>query len=257
MISKIILSLAVLVSHLLLFPNTAIPSWIILSILIVVALSVRVWQVVLVPILLLLMATTSLYFPQQIARLPSLPFLIPFLVTTLIAAPFAIMRENLNWFKKGQLDRNTWILIAVTGVMATGALIAWGFWSDTLALALIFARIMHNYSAWLMLGLMIPAFALINAFAEEVVYRGVLQEAFTRTFGEKHWTTFLLPSAAFAAAHVAGGFPNGKVGYVMVLFYGLMLGYLRQRSKGMLAPYLAHILADLTIGYFLYFKAMQ
>ena len=256
LINKTIAGVAIFVTHLLLLPNTAIASWSILVSLIVLALILKAWDVVLLPILLLLMATTGFYFPNQISRWPSLPFLIPFILTALVALPFNSWRNNLNWFKVGKIDRLTIGLIVGTGFIATGALIAWGFWSESMALYLIFARIMHKYSAWLVLGLCIPAFALLNAFAEEVVYRGVLQEAFSRTFGEKHWVTLVLPSAAFAAAHVAVGFPNGKVGYVMVLFYGLMLGYLRSRTRGILVPYLAHILADLTIGYFLYFRTL-
>ena len=65
-----------------------------------------------------------------------------------------------------------------------------------------------------------------------------------------------LQASAFAAAHVLLGFPNGRLGYLMVFVYGTMLGYLRVRSKGMLAPYLTHVLADLTIGYFLCFHRL-
>jgi hypothetical protein len=44
---------------------------------------------------------------------------------------------------------------------------------------------------------------------------------------------------------------------LMVLVYGIALGYLRKRGNGMLAPYITHVIADLTIGYFLYFEAMK
>ena len=64
----------------------------------------------------------------------------------------------------------------------------------------------------------------------------------------------MLQAGAFAAVHFGVGFPNGLFGYAMVLVYGLALGLLRHRTKGMLAPYLAHVIADLTIGYFLVLK---
>ncbi|MBN2089862.1 CPBP family intramembrane metalloprotease, partial [candidate division KSB1 bacterium] len=63
--------------------------------------------------------------------------------------------------------------------------------------------------------------------------------------------------AVFAAAHFTSGFPNGVIGYLMVLIYGTMLGYLKERTNGIFAPYIAHVIADLTIGYFLYFYALQ
>ncbi|MGE0631753.1 MAG: hypothetical protein AB7O96_05070 [Pseudobdellovibrionaceae bacterium] len=37
----------------------------------------------------------------------------------------------------------------------------------------------------------------------------------------------------------------------MVFGYGIALGYLRYRTNGMLAPYIAHVIADLTIATFL------
>ncbi len=107
-----------------------------------------------------------------------------------------------------------------------------------------------TYPLWIVLALAIPAFAFVNAFAEEVVYRGILQESLSNTFAAQP-LVFLLQGSAFAAIHFASGFPNGFMGYGMVLIYGLMLGYLRWRTKGILAPYIAHVVADLCIGYFL------
>jgi membrane protease YdiL (CAAX protease family) len=42
--------------------------------------------------------------------------------------------------------------------------------------------------------------------------------------------------------------PERAVGYLMTFGYAMMLGYLRQRTKGILAPYIAHIIADTTIA---------
>lgn len=255
-IQRVVVLGSIFVSHLILWPSMAPICWLTWSVFIGLCFLYRAWDVLLLPCLLLLMATTGFYFPSEIARWPVFPFLIPFILTVLIALPFAPLRKNLSWFKFGQIDRTSVCVLIGTSLVATGALILWGLWTDALALILIFARVMHNYSSWLVLGVAIPVFALLNAFAEEVVYRGVVQESFARAFGEKHFLTLILPAAAFAAAHVAVGFPNGKVGYVMVLIYGVMLGWLRRRTKGMMAPYLAHVLADLTIGYFLFFRTL-
>ena len=98
------------------------------------------------------------------------------------------------------------------------------------------------YPNWAIVVVGIPALVLVNAFAEEVVYRGVLQEALHHVIGMAI-RVVTLQASAFAAAHVLLGFPNGRLGYLMVFVYGTMLGYLRVRSKGMLAPYLTHVLA--------------
>jgi uncharacterized protein len=101
--------------------------------------------------------------------------------------------------------------------------------------------------------LVIPIFALLNALGEELVYRGILQEALLQTMHP--YAAIILQSTAFAAVHYTTGFPNGILGYGMVMIYGIMLGFLRLRTKGMLAPYLAHLIADLCIGYFLVYNA--
>lgn len=96
----------------------------------------------------------------------------------------------------------------------------------------------------------VPVFALLNALAEEGIYRGVLQEALDRATGGTTLVLFIQASA-YAAAHYAGGFPNGLNGYLMALAYGVALGFIRQWTGGMLGPFLAHFMADLTIGYIL------
>jgi len=43
------------------------------------------------------------------------------------------------------------------------------------------------------------------------------------------------------------GFPSGVLGFFMVLVYGVMLGVIRRRSKGLLAPWVAHVTTDIAI----------
>jgi hypothetical protein len=68
-----------------------------------------------------------------------------------------------------------------------------------------------------------------------------LGEQFVKSFGQ-------VSKLVIFAVHYATGFPNGIIGYLMVLVYGTMLGYLRMRTKGILAPYVAHVIADATIA---------
>lgn len=51
----------------------------------------------------------------------------------------------------------------------------------------------------------------------------------------------------FGFIHYAGGFPNGTTGTALAAIYGLMLGAIRIRPRGMLAPVVTHFFADLTI----------
>jgi hypothetical protein len=45
----------------------------------------------------------------------------------------------------------------------------------------------------------------------------------------------------------ANGVQRGLVGMALAAVYGLMTGHPRQRSGGLLAPWLVHVLADVTI----------
>ena len=208
------------------------------------------------PALLFLLIHLVVYFPKPLTTLPALPFLVPFFLSILLLLPLLPLRVTLSWLQKGTLDKTTWLLLILTGLLSSLALIIWAVWSDNLGAGLQMVQGFSAYPTWLILSICIPLFALVNAFAEEVVYRGVLQEALLQIFQVKEWV-LLLQAAAFAAAHFAAGFPNGLIGYVMVFCYGIMLGFLRLRSRGLLAPYLAHVIADLTIGYCLGWQVLQ
>jgi membrane protease YdiL (CAAX protease family) len=196
------------------------------------------------------------FFPRLVYDLPATGFLVPFFLSLVFVLPAAGTRATLSWFKKGTPDLLSWVLSLITGLLATLALIVWAVWTDNLGAGDRMMGTSLQYPFWIVLGVGIPIFALINAVAEEVVYRGVLQEALTRTFDNAALIIFLQASA-FAAAHVMTGFPNGIVGYFMVLLYGGVLGFLRFRTRGLLLPYLTHVLADLTIGAFLYFHTLK
>ncbi|XYH94128.1 CPBP family intramembrane glutamic endopeptidase [Sorangium sp. So ce1128] len=88
-------------------------------------------------------------------------------------------------------------------------------------------------------------FALFNAFLEEAVFRLVFLESLdaVTTSG---WTAVLVQAAAFGLLHL-NGFPSGAVGVALAAIYAVMLGLLRRRAGGLLAPYVAHVAADLTI----------
>ena len=88
-------------------------------------------------------------------------------------------------------------------------------------------------------------FALVNAALEEWVWRGLLQRDLSEQFGMR--TALLLQALSFGSVH-AHGFPSGPIGMALAAVWGLMLGALRVRAGGLLAPVLAHIVADATIA---------
>jgi uncharacterized protein len=89
------------------------------------------------------------------------------------------------------------------------------------------------------------AFALINAIGEELIWRGLFQDRLVLLFGPV--AGIILQAASFGAQH-AHGFPRGLTGEVLAGIWGLMLGRLRLRSGGVLAPIVVHVAADATIA---------
>jgi CAAX protease family protein len=88
-------------------------------------------------------------------------------------------------------------------------------------------------------------FSVVNAFVEEVVYRGVV---FGGLVESGHSLAAILPlqAVAFGAIHM-GGFPSGWIGVGLASIYGFLMGLIRLRSGGLLAPWAGHVLTDLVI----------
>jgi uncharacterized protein len=98
---------------------------------------------------------------------------------------------------------------------------------------------------WSLLVAGAVAFVVVNAVLEEWIWRGVLQARLASVFGMG--PAIALQAASFGLQH-AHGVPRGVLGVAMVCVWGLMLGWLRHRSGGLLAPVLAHAVADATIA---------
>lgn len=88
------------------------------------------------------------------------------------------------------------------------------------------------------------AFALLNALVEELLFRGAVLHHLGHALGR--WTAVLVQALAFGMLHL-NGYPYGPVGVGLAFMYGLLLGAMRLRSGGLLAPWIAHVLTDLVI----------
>lgn len=88
------------------------------------------------------------------------------------------------------------------------------------------------------------AFAVVNAFVEEVLFRGAVLYHLGRVLGSG--PAVLVQALAFGMLHL-NGYPYGLVGAALASVYGVMLGALRVWSGGLLAPWIAHVCADVVI----------
>jgi membrane protease YdiL (CAAX protease family) len=213
------------------------------------ALARRAWAYVPAAALLVLMLPVARWYPAWVWQVPSAGFLLPFVLCALFCAPFRILRARFAWLTRGDIDQISWLLLALVVLVSAVALILWALWTDYLGVATRMLAPLRQAPLWFSLLVLVPGFTVANAAAEELVYRGVLQDALETDWGRMPAVVLCLQASAFAAAHFRGGFPNGKVGYAMFFIYALRLGGLRRRTRGMLAPYLAHVGADAVIGY--------
>jgi membrane protease YdiL (CAAX protease family) len=91
------------------------------------------------------------------------------------------------------------------------------------------------------------AFALVNSAVEEAIFRGIFLQALESAVGAGI-ISLVMQAGIFGWLHYSEvGFPKGLAGVAMASVYGLWLGYLRYRSRGMLAPWLAHAGTDIAV----------
>ncbi len=132
--------------------------------------------------------------------------------------------------------------VAVVGGVTPAALLAWLrlFRPD---LSDVRALVPAAPLPWLVAGGVL--FALVNATLEELVWRGVLQPSLEGPFGIAG--AVVVQALSFGIEH-AHGIPRGPMGMLLAGSWAVMLGVLRRKTGGLLAPIVAHVVADATIA---------
>ncbi|WP_367133651.1 MULTISPECIES: CPBP family intramembrane glutamic endopeptidase [Streptomyces] len=147
-----------------------------------------------------------------------------------------------QWLRRGRTTRELPWLMAATVLLSTAALVTW-------------ARIVHpapppfvdgarDRSPLLLLAVIV-GFAVVNGIAEEFLYRGFLLTELRTLLGTA--PAVVLQAVVFGVAHLSG-FPSGWPGAAMAAVWGIVLGVIRIRSEGILAAWVAHLIADSAIG---------
>lgn len=153
------------------------------------------------------------------------------------------LRAGLGWVKWGQPDALTWGLTAVFAALSALGVTAWRFLAHP-DLAAFRQFVPAGVPHWL-LPIGIVLYAALNALYEEVIWRGVLMQSLEAAAGPGTGVV-LLQAAGFGFWHFHG-FPGGWLGVGLAAVFALFMGLLRHRSRGLLAPWLAHLAADVTI----------
>lgn len=153
------------------------------------------------------------------------------------------LRHSVGWLRLGKFTAAVWMLILTTIIISCLALILWvHFLSPDLSR---YKSLIPNTSPSMALFFGF-GFCTFNAAVEEIIWRGVMMEGLESAFGPGV-LAMLIQALSFAVAHYLSGFPNGWTGSAMVFVYGIMLGIIRRKSKGIAACWLAHSAADFTI----------
>jgi membrane protease YdiL (CAAX protease family) len=185
------------------------------------------------------------YLMRLFPRFPLYPFsdltflLLYIFVVMLIPA----LRGSVGWLRPGKFDATIWTFVAVTIIVPIIALMLWvHFLNPDLG---HYANMVPQFPLWL-IALYAVANAAFNAALEETIWRGVMLEALDSALGPGVWA-LVIQAISFGAAHYRNGFPNGLVGAAMAAIFGIMLGIIRRKSKGILAGWLAHTVVDAAI----------
>lgn len=202
---------------------------------------------------LLALLKFSLAYFVPFFRLWPLSILVPLTIYGAIVSLTPQLRHFVGWIHRGSINSEVIKLIIATVFVSGLSLVGW--------VALTKPDIEHHLAlvpelpfwAYPFAGI---GFAIFNAAMEEAIFRGIFMEVLDSALGVGYWSVGI-QAIPFAALHYLAGFPNGVLGFIMVLIYGVMLGTIRRLSKGMLAPLVTHIAADITIFSILVFILFQ
>jgi membrane protease YdiL (CAAX protease family) len=173
---------------------------------------------------------------------PGINYIVPFTAYFIIVFFVRRLRAHVVWLKLGRYDRASFLLSIIVVVMSSGALILWTRCAHPDLSKKV--SMVPQLSPFLFAAGGV-GFAVSNSLAEELIFRGLVQSGFM--ISGIHWGAALLIQAVLFGLWHFNGVPDGVVGSLMVFAWGAVLGMIRHRTGGVLAPIVAHICADLTI----------
>jgi membrane protease YdiL (CAAX protease family) len=240
--TAIILAVIVALSAFMVLPR-ALAVWAVWSVASLAVLAVITRSVQAVHISLFALLWIGLPFIFPVLRTYPLTLFVPLVIYGMVVAVFPSLRHSLLWLQRGKLSSDVMALVLATIIVSGLALVGWYLLLKP-DISSHLAQV-PKLRVWV-LPFVAVGFAMLNAAMEEFAFRGIVMQALDSALGVSSLSVFL-QAISFGLFHYVAGFPNGAPGLMMVCLYGFMLGMLRRRSQGILAPWIAHVLADVVI----------
>lgn len=175
----------------------------------------------------------------------------PFLSYVLIVLLISPLRKALSWFKRGSFSRRALLASMLTLAFSLPALLLWALYAENVIEYYVY--LFHPEILYIELVIFALLFATINAVTQEVIFRGVFQDALVAALGKDAYA-ILVQALIFGLIHLQG-IPSGLAGVLMAFSYGCVLGILRKISRGLLLPVAVHFITDLFIFFLVFYKA--
>lgn len=151
--------------------------------------------------------------------------------------------KSLTWLAVGAVTREVGLLAGASVLLSAIALALW-----FLTVRPDINDIVRTYVPdWSLAALLFGGllFSMVNAAVEEAAYRGIVMNALDTACGAGA-LSLVGQAAAFGILHIHG-FPRGWSGVALAFVFGMLMGLIRRRSGGLLAPWVTHVCADIVI----------
>ncbi|MCX6379125.1 MAG: CPBP family intramembrane metalloprotease [Armatimonadetes bacterium] len=184
----------------------------------------------------LLLASTVTY----LQRWP-LPLLFPLLLSSLLVWTLPNLRYRPDWLCFGHVYPSL-IALTVAALLLSPALILTWYRLTSPNLSALSSQIpVGNIVVLTLAG---GVFALVNSILEEVLFRGILQQALSVQMGAN--ASWAVQGVIFGTLH-ANGVPQGVVGMALASLFGIVLGWIRYKSNGIGLCCIVHFITDAVI----------
>jgi len=188
----------------------------------------------------------SLFWPVFLISLLVFPWPLSFILPIIIYLSIIMFTDKskyrIQWMKAGYLNRITIMIMIPTILLSSAALIIW-----VIVLKPDLSDLIKMVPVESVPGIILPGilFSVFNSLWEEIILKGILWNGL-EIFISNALLINIFQAVLFGIMHF-NGFPRGIIGAVLAGIYGLLIGFIRKNSNGLLAPVITHFFADAAI----------